>query len=80
MEWFALAGSYPGRLHALVRYTPVMSQVMGIILDIGLGALAFNLARSLKSAVTSNSATRARVVSIQEDHEKRLVALEKDNQ
>lgn len=57
----------------------MLSQVMGIVLDIGLGALAFNLARSLKASVTSNTAVLAGVVRIQEDHEKRISVLEGRN-
>lgn len=47
----------------------MLSQVIGLITDIGLGALALSVARSLK-------ATLAKVVDIQADHEKRITALE----
>jgi hypothetical protein len=56
----------------------MVEQIMGILLDIGLGALAYNLARSLKASVTSNSAALAGVVRIQEDHEQRIRALEEE--
>ena len=53
-----------------------LTQVIGILLDIGLGALAFNLARSLKANVQHNAELLAGVVKIQADHEHRITALE----
>ncbi len=52
---------------------------MGIALDIGLGALAFNLARSLKASVEATQVALKGVVKITEDHEVRIKRLETDN-
>lgn len=54
-----------------------MAQVVGILLDISLGALAYNLARSLKANVVQQASLLAEVVKIQADHEIRITALEK---
>lgn len=53
-----------------------LTQLVGLVMDIGLGALAFNLARSLKANVNNNAEILAGVVKIQADHETRITALE----
>jgi hypothetical protein len=55
----------------------MLTQVVGLVLDLGLGALAYTLARSLKANVASTSALLASVVKTQLDHETRITALER---
>ena len=56
----------------------MIEQIVGILLDVGLGALAYNLARSLKASVASNSATLQGLLKVTEDHEHRIKRLETD--
>lgn len=53
-----------------------MAQIVGLVVDIGLGALAYNLARSLKANVAGTAALLAQVTKTLEEHEKRISALE----
>jgi translation initiation factor 1 (eIF-1/SUI1) len=54
----------------------VFSEVVSLLTDIGLGAVAIGIARSLKANVAANTALLSRVVKVQEDHEARLSKLE----
>jgi translation initiation factor 1 (eIF-1/SUI1) len=54
----------------------MLTQAVGLIVDIGLGALAYSLARALKANLVGMSALLAGVIKTQGDHEERITALE----
>ncbi len=54
----------------------MFSEISGIVLDIGLGALALSLTRALKANVASMKDILDKVQKTQEDHEARITKLE----
>ncbi len=55
----------------------MLTQTVGLVLDLGLGALAYSLARALKANLTGMAELLANVVKTQNDHEGRITNLEK---
>jgi translation initiation factor 1 (eIF-1/SUI1) len=55
----------------------MLTQTVGLVIDIGLGALAYSLARALKANLAGMSALLTGVIKTQGDHEERITVLEK---
>ncbi len=54
----------------------MLSQVAGLAVDIGLGALAISLVRVLKANLASMAVLLAEVIKTQKEHDTRITRLE----